>query len=207
MKILALADIHGKESVSYMAQEIYGMEKFDLILIAGDITDFGSGENAREIIDSMPTHVMAVPGNCDPKDVIEGIEKSKATNLHKNKKEYKGYEFVGLGGVNGGFNMGITFSDEFAFQFLKDCKECIFLLHQPPYGILDEVPGGKHIGSLGIKKAVEIARPILMVSGHVHEARGYKKIGDSVFVNPGPAKHGYAAIIDTEGMKVNMLEL
>jgi len=200
MKILALADIHGKESVSYMAQEIYGTEKFDLILIAGDITDFGSGEDAREIIDSMPTQVIAIPGNCAPSDVIEGINKSKAVNLHKNRTEYMGYEFIGLGGVNGGFNMSITFSDDFAFKFLRDCKNCIFLLHQPTYGILDEVPGGEHIGSMGIKRAVEVAKPILVVSGHVHEARGYRKIGDSLFVNPGPAKYGSVTIISTDKM-------
>lgn len=205
MKLLALADIHGKD-ISYMVQEISGMYDFSLILIAGDISNFGPGEVAVEILNSIPGKIMAVPGNCDPPEIIEAIEKSKAINLHLKERQYMGYKFIGLGGVNGGFNMGIKFTDTLARDFLGNCRGCIFLTHQPPFGILDNV-GETHIGSKGIREAVDIAKPILVVSGHVHEARGYEKIRKTLFVNPGPAKDGYASIIDLTAMEVKMLEI
>ncbi len=206
MKILALADIHGHEYIEYMVDEIKSIESFDLVLIAGDITNFGPADVAKRIINSMPKSVFAVPGNCDPPEVIDAIEKSKGTNLHFKTEKFGGLSFAGVGGVSFGFNTGITFSEDRAYQYLSKCKGCVFLLHQPPFGILDDV-GGRHIGSEGIMKAVQKASPILVVSGHVHEARGYKLVNDTLFVNPGPAKEGYASIIDLNRKDVRMLSL
>ncbi len=206
MKLLALADIHGREDVVYMVQELQGLHNFDAILIAGDITNFGPAEFALEILNAMPTRIFAVPGNCDPPEVIQAIEKSRASNLHARASSLGDFKIAGLGGVNGGFNMGITFTDEFARNFLGNCRGCIFLTHQPPFGILDEVPGGKHIGSRGIMDAVRMAKPPLVISGHVHEARGKLITDDTIFINPGPARDGYAAIVDLDAREVIMLE-
>jgi len=205
MRILAIADIHGYDNGIYMLEELKGLYEFDAIFIAGDITNFGPADFAKEFLDSLSSKIFAVPGNCDPKNVIEALEKSKAYNVHKKIVEYKGYKIAGLGGTNGkGFTMGITFSEDEAYKFLSGCKECIFLLHQPPFGILDDV-GNRHIGSKGIRRAVDEASPLLVISGHVHEARGYEIRGDTIFVNPGPLKMGYAALIDLEDRKVTMI--
>ena len=206
MKILALADIHGREDVVYLAQELYGIYNFDLIAIAGDITDYGPWAVAENIIDNMPTRTLAIPGNCDPPEVIDSINNSAGTNLHKRISSVKGYTFAGLGGVNGGFNMGIVFTDDEATSLLSTCSGCIFLVHQPPYGILDTTASGAHLGSMGILRAVQQAKPTLVISGHVHEARGYMKKDDTIFINPGPAKHGYAAIVDLNTGNVELIE-
>ena len=206
MKILAIADIHGFEGASYLIDELYGIYRFDLIMIAGDITNFGGDNFASEFLNGLPTNAFVVPGNCDPPSIINIVEKSKAKNLHKREERYDNLNFVGLGGTNGrGFTMGITFDEDFAFQFLSKHRGSVFLTHQPPYGILDEV-GGRHIGSKGIRRAVDILHPKLVISGHVHEARGYEIKNGTIFVNPGPAKMGYASIIDLEKGKVEMLE-
>jgi hypothetical protein len=48
------------------------------------------------------------------------------------------------------------------------------------------------------------AQPILVVSGHVHEAQGEDKIGSTVLVNTGPAKNGkYARISIDKSIVVN----
>ncbi len=206
MKLLALADVHGRDDVVYMVQEIQGTHDFDAVLVAGDITDFGPPEFAREFLDALPARVFAVPGNCDPPEVIDAIEASRATNVHMKRSILGDIKIAGIGGVNGGFSMGIRFRDDFAASFLGSCRGCIFLTHQPPHGILDEVPGGRHIGSMGIRKAVEIAKPVLVVSGHVHESRGKVITPDTIFVNPGPARDGYAAIVDLDSREVIMLE-
>jgi len=205
MKILALADIHGGEDIVYLAQELYGIYNFDLIAIAGDITNFGPSAVVESIINNMPTHTFAVPGNCDPPEVIDAISNSAGTNLHKHIASIKGYTFAGLGGVNGGFNMGIVFKDAEATSLLGACSGCIFLVHQPPYGILDSTASGAHLGSMGILRAVQKAKPTLVISGHVHEARGYLKKEGTIFINPGPAKHGYAAIVDLDTGNIELI--
>ncbi len=205
LRILAVADVHGYEKAVYMIRELYSRYSPDLIVVAGDITNFGPASFAEKFLNLLPGEVMAIPGNCDPPEVIKAIERSKAINLHKRIVEFRGYKFIGLGGVNGGFNLGIKFDDDFAEKFLGDCKKCVFLLHQPPYGILDDVGGENHIGSLGIRKAVEKAEPIAVISGHVHEARGYKITERTIFVNPGPARMNYASIIDLNKRLVEMI--
>ncbi len=206
MKILALADIHGTWDTVYMIEELDGLYDFDIVMIAGDITNFGPPEFAYKFLNSINKLTLVVPGNCDPPEVIEAVEKSKAVNLHNEMYESSSYKFIGLGGTNGrGFTMGITFSEDYAYSFLRHCKGCIFLTHQPPFGILDDV-GGKHIGSRGIRDAVFEAKPKVVISGHVHEARGYEIINGTIFVNPGPAKMGYAVLLDLEKNRVEMIE-
>ncbi len=206
MKLLAIADIHGSRDALYLIEEFDGIYDFDAVLIAGDITNFGPAQFALDFLNKINKPTFAVPGNCDPPDVIDAIEKSKAVNMHKKDYKFEGLHLIGLGGTNGmGFTMGITFQEDFAYKFLSKCKECIFLLHQPPYGILDDV-GTRHIGSEGIRKAVFDAKPKFVISGHVHEARGYLKTESTLFVNPGPAKSGYAALVDTDNFSVRMLE-
>ncbi len=206
MKILAIADLHGSENGVYLVEELKGLYEFDAILIAGDITNFGPGDFAKRFIDSLGVQVFAVPGNCDPPDVIKAIEESKGINVHRKIVEFNGYRIAGLGGTDGrGFTMGITFSEDFAYHFLGECHGCIFLLHQPSFGILDMV-GNRHIGSKGIRRAVDKASPVLVVSGHVHEARGYEIKDRTIFVNPGPLKMGYAALVDLEKKEVKMIE-
>lgn len=80
--------------------------------------------------------------------------------------------------------------------------DLIFNIHVPPYnsGIdsapeLDEHmrpklgPGGQvmlaPVGSKAVRKAIEAHQPILSLHGHVHEARGFAKIGRSLCLNPG----------------------
>ncbi|MEM3897335.1 MAG: metallophosphoesterase [Nitrososphaerota archaeon] len=81
-------------------------------------------------------------------------------------------------------------------------SDLIFNIHVPPYdsGIdsapeLDEHmrpklgPGGQvmlaPVGSKAVRKAIEVYQPILSLHGHVHEARGFAKIGRSLCLNPG----------------------
>ena len=74
----------------------------------------------------------------------------------------------------------------------------------PFFGILDEIPSGAHVGSPAVKRIVDEFHPILALSGHIHEAIGCKVIDGTTFVNPGPAKEGYCAVIDVSDGKVGV---
>lgn len=81
-------------------------------------------------------------------------------------------------------------------------KRLIFTIHVPPYGSgIDEAPeldeemrpkmgpGGQirtaPVGSLSTRKAIEKYEPLLGLHGHVHEAKGFTRIGRTVCFNPG----------------------
>ena len=84
---------------------------------------------------------------------------------------------------------------------VKDMKNCIFNLHVPPVdsGIdscpkLDEslkpvIAGGEIVmtsgGSSSVRKAIETYQPLLGLHGHIHESKGFLKIGRTLCLNPG----------------------
>ena len=60
------------------------------------------------------------------------------------------------------------------------------MIHDPPYGFFDKIPGFGNIGSQGIRRYLDDAekKPSLVLSGHVHEDQGILKKGKTVFLNP-----------------------
>ena len=100
MNILAVADIHGAQyRLNILLKNI---EKFspDLVIICGDITQFGPGDVALNFLDQIPVKTFAIMGNIDTKDVNEAISNSKAENIEKKKVNKNGISFVGISGVN-----------------------------------------------------------------------------------------------------------
>ena len=64
-----------------------------------------------------------------------------------------------------------------------------------------------HVGSTAIRALVEEYVPKVVLSGHIHEARGIVKEGGTLFMNPGPAKDSYSGVLEMdEGPKAILLE-
>jgi hypothetical protein len=85
---------------------------------------------------------------------------------------------------------------------LKNVEKSIFNIHVPPYGTgidsapeLDEEmrpklgPGGRvkmvSVGSVAVREAILGYQPLLGLHGHIHEARGFVKLGQTLCLNPG----------------------
>ncbi|NIV44611.1 hypothetical protein GWN49_07020, partial [Candidatus Bathyarchaeota archaeon] len=84
---------------------------------------------------------------------------------------------------------------------LQNPSSSIFNFHAPPYQTkLDEAPllddklnpvieGGRVImipvGSKAVKRTIQKYKPFLGLHGHIHEAAGSVKIGETYCVNPG----------------------
>jgi len=72
-------------------------------------------------------------------------------------------------------------------------KVDILVHHQPPYGVLDKVASksvpknwkGKHAGSTVVLDYIRRKQPRYSVCGHIHEAKGTKKIGKTEVYNLG----------------------
>ncbi len=208
LRFLVLSDLHGKIT-HYFIEEILELHKIDGVLILGDITHFGPANIVYGIY-SKKVPIFAIPGNCDPPEILNYFNEAGIVNLHKNTYLFFDLKIVGLGGSD--FNnvtMGMGFSDIEAYDFLsKEINErTILMLHQPPYGIMDEI-NGRHAGNRGIRKAIDERKPFVVMFGHIHENVGKYYNGETLFFNPGPAKDGKYAILKiyNEKAEVNFFE-
>ncbi|MBR4503375.1 MAG: metallophosphoesterase family protein [Candidatus Methanomethylophilaceae archaeon] len=204
MRFLVITDLHQKRAdVGWINEEI-AAHKAEFVLFLGDITNFGTKKLAKEIISKIDSKVYAIPGNCDPLDLPEGI-KDVAVDMHGNAAEVGGYRIVGLGGSNITiFHTAFELEEDELYNGLKKntSEGMILMTHAPSYGILDQIPSGISVGSRAIKRIVDEYHPILALSGHIHEASGIVEQDGTVFVNPGPAKEKKFAVIDIDGGKV-----
>ncbi|TFG59340.1 MAG: YfcE family phosphodiesterase [Spirochaetales bacterium] len=202
--ILALTDLHG--SAAYVRRLEAEIKDADLILVAGDITNFGRRKQAEALLKPLletGVPLFAVSGNCDHSQVEDyltemGINASAGTASIKN---------LNIFGLSGSLTTPVptprTFSEEeFAGLIADETRALsvgelgILLTHQPPFNTaVDAVRSGMHVGSRVIRKFIEDSKPLVCVSGHIHESFGRGTIGTSILVNPGPFHDGRYAVI------------
>lgn len=209
MKFLVISDVHGRERVIDWTNRVCSEIKADGIFVLGDITQFGPPEWAGKFLERLNVPSYAIPGNCDPPEVIECIER-KATSLHGKKVKIAERTVVGLGGSNPTiFHTPFEMQEEEIEEKLKGLMEegAVLVTHTPPFGINDIVPSGRHVGSTAVKNIVERFRPKIVLSGHVHEASGIVRKDGTLFMNPGAAKDARAGILEMgEECEARLLE-
>lgn len=199
MRFLAVTDFHG--NYDKVADILHVAGIVDGTLLAGDLTDFGPAENAKRLIDMLPKPILAVPGNCDPKEIVRIMER-EGVCLHEERITFDGITYVGIGGSNPTpFGTPFELKEEEIKaeleRLLKGTKGPLVLLsHAPPKGNQDRIPGGVHVGSEAV--AQEAPKFKAVICGHIHEDRGISKVGDTIVVNPGTAFDGNAAIVDID---------
>ena len=210
MKILAAADVHGSQ---YRLNIILkNVEKYspDLVVICGDITQFGPGDVAKNFLDQIPVETFAVHGNIDTEDVLKGIDESKATNIHLKRVEKNGMSFIGIGGENP-IPLRTKLSTpgdktENSIGNLVD-ESTVLVSHVPPHGLQDRVFLGMHSGSKELRKMVDECNPRLVLCGHIHENPGVTKTDKTVVVNCSIGKRGGGALIEiNKKIDVKMLD-
>jgi len=205
---MLISDIHGLMKAAEMAGKEALKRDVDIMLIAGDIIHFGRTDEERRIFSHIPVRAVAVPGNCDPPEIVDAME-GNVIDVHGRRAEIEGFCFAGLGASNPlPFSTLFTYSEENIYLILDSvARGCdVLITHTPPMGILDRTTFGHRGGSESIRKVVEENRPALHVFGHIHASPGVEEHDGTVFVNAGPAKNGNAAIIEVEregrGLKV-----
>lgn len=200
MKLLVISDIHGDMTTSDWVNSQSDYHNVDYVLVLGDITDFGPDDVVDRILGPIKKNVYALPGNCDPRSTLEHIS-AVAINMHGKTANLDGHHVAGLGGSNPTiFNTPFELEEDTIYNMLKPISKhgMILMVHAPPYGINDTIPSGAHVGSTSIKRIVDEFEPILVLSGHIHEDYGVKTEGETVYVNPGPAKEGMYAVVEVD---------
>ena len=200
MKFLVVSDLHGNTSVADWVNSVAEEEDADFVLILGDITNFGPKETADKILGSIKKDTYSLPGNCDPHSVLESISKF-SIDMHGKTADIDGFRIVGLGGSNPTpFNTPFEMDEDTIYKMLRPIskKGMILMVHAPPFGVNDMIPAGFNVGSKSIQKIVNEFRPILVLSGHIHEDFGIKHIDGTTFINPGPAQDGMYALVEVD---------
>jgi len=197
MKLYAVADIHGAQHRLNLIVD--NMKKYNpnLVVICGDITQFGPGDQATLFLNQLPGEVYAVPGNIDTTDVYQGITNSKATNLHQQRVTKHHLPFVGIGGDLDAALPELPVAVEGKHVPFIDVvtPESIIVSHVPPFGLQDKVFIGRHIGSKELREIIDEKHPRLVLCGHVHEDPGVTYHNKTVVVNCSMGKRTEGAVI------------
>ena len=198
MNILATADLHGSQYRLNILLKNIETYSPDLVVVCGDITQFGPGEIAKNFLDQIPATTFAIPGNIDTDDVSKAIDKSKATNIDAKRVEKDGIPFVGISGaITRPFSTGEKLLDETS----------VLVSHAPPHGLQDKVFLGMHAGSKELREIIDKYEPRLVLCGHIHEDPGYTKINNTIVVNCSMGKRIEGALVKiNKNITVKMLD-
>jgi len=210
MRIVAFGDIHMSSGEMCNIPEI---ESADLIILNGDLTNYGTRNDAKRILNeilSVNLSVFALIGNLDNYE-INGYLDELNLNLHGQARLFQEKVcLVGIGGSNiTPFRTPTEFSEEelatigeqaysqgLEFKMLSESLHnsripVILVSHAPPHGtLLDRLRNGRHVGSRAIRAIIEKHQPDLCIAGHIHEGKGVDTIGRTTVINPGMFRQG-----------------
>jgi hypothetical protein len=209
VRMLAFTDFHGSDEAFARAKELIRNEKWDCVVVAGDITNYDVELAKRRLtkLAEATVPVFFVPGNMDGPGLSSWPGTDSVGPLHGKSARVDGVFLVGLGGSPPGpFSTPFQIPEERATQLMNQAMagfekgSLVLVSHCPPKNTkLDVVPSGEHAGSVAVRDFIEKFKPALVVSGHVHEAKGIDSIGETILVNTGPAQRGNYAEITLQG--------
>jgi len=202
MKILAFSDLHASITSFKKLQQKIKKYNPDYIFCLGDFTVFEQNiEAVLEKINDFKKPTIVLHGNHEQDVIVKKLCKkhSSLTFMHCKVASINGCTVVvhGGGGFYGG---GKVYGDkrldtdrEFD-KFIRENKtklkgKIILLTHAPPgYTKLDYLKWMKeHRGCASYGSFIRKYKPVLALSGHLHEHFGVKqKLGKTLICNPGP---------------------
>lgn len=204
MRILAASDVHAATDVLVGILDDAG--PVDLVLLGGDLTHFGSPEDAQTVVrlaQSKGARTLAVAGNCDS-PAIDVRLAELGVSLFRRGVAVGPVGFIGLSSMPPWVRTMYHFSEgeladalETGHRQVASSERLVVLSHAPPHGArVDRLWHGRHVGSTALRTFVDRVQPELVVCGHIHEARGIDQLGRATVVNCGPACKGYYALVD-----------
>jgi Icc-related predicted phosphoesterase len=209
MELLALSDIHGAGRMLAKIMDL--SSQIDLILIAGDITDFGSEHELDallSLLERFAGRIAAVPGNCDRQGARERLVE-RGISADGRLFETQGLLIAGSGGSV--MRTGLTPYERHDGELASSLdlalsavdgraaagSPLVVLTHNPP----------RCSGSPALREILDSLEAPLWVCGHIHESRSIELVGKTLVVNPGALIDGHYALISLErdviGWKAN----
>lgn len=199
MEIISFGDIH--EDTTRLRPLKDELENADLVIITGDLTNYNGRKEAKKIIEEIMKYnenILAQLGNLDEPEVDDYLTE-KGINLHRNGFIRDDIGIFGVGGSNPTpFRTPTEFSESEIESFLiegldkvRKAKFKIMVPHTPPKDTkIDVITAGAHVGSQSVRNFILKYKPDISLSGHIHEARGQDRIGDTLIFNAGMFRKG-----------------
>jgi Icc-related predicted phosphoesterase len=208
MKIISFGDVHMATRNLERMGEV--MRDCDLVILSGDLTNFGGPDDARKVLTDVRracSAVLAVPGNLDRLEVIPFLEEDGVA-LHGKGRTIGGIGIFGCGGSNitpFGTPMELSEDEIYStlragYEAVRDVRPLLMICHTPPYDTkCDRIMSGKSVGSMAARRFIEEVKPEVCISGHIHESAGVDEIGPTKILNAGPFKGGGYIVVRAEG--------
>lgn len=200
MNLLAIGDIHCRaDTTDLIATLIDGLDSsYDVMLLAGDLTDNGKVEEAQALVDQLQAisaPILAILGNHDhesgaPEEIAATLRDGGVTVLDGTIYEIGTVGFVGTKGFCGGFDellvqpfgeaplkafirasIDEALALENAITKMAHCERKVVMLHYAPIKatLLGEPPElFPFLGTSWLGDAVDRRGADLIVHGHAH---------------------------------------
>jgi Icc-related predicted phosphoesterase len=206
MRIACITDLHGR--MPALGRILADLGTADLLLLGGDITNFGSPIDAERVLALARTkvpEVWTVTGNCDSA-AIERRLNELGVSLHGRGVIVDGIGLHGLSGIppwkKGMFQLSeeeLAAALESGYAAVRVAARHVLLAHAPPRDTrLDQTVFWQHAGSVAVREFVERTRPALVFCGHIHEGRGIERFGPTTLVNCGHGALGAYALAEID---------
>lgn len=218
MRIVSFGDIHmSLRTIERLAPEL---ERADLTILSGDLTNFGGPDDAEAVLAATRRHaraVLAVSGNLDQPEVI-GFLCRQGVSLHGEARRIGTLGIFGCGGSNfTPFRTPTELSDdeigtllERGYQQIADAPHRLMVCHTPPaHTATDRIYSGQHVGSPRVRAFIEAHQPEVCITGHIHESAGIDHIGRTAVVNAGALRDGGYIVVSlgTGGLTAELKRL
>ncbi len=212
MKIVSFGDVH--MATRNLARMDGVMRDTGLVIISGDLTNFGGVDDARKVLGEVRRacpNVLALAGNLDRPEVFPFLER-EGISLHGKGTVIDGIGIFGCGGSTvTPFNTPSEFPEEEIYDALKrgyeqvrGAKPLLMVCHTPPFDTrCDRILSGKPVGSTAARKFIEEVKPDVCISGHIHESAGVDTIGPTRVLNAGPFKSGGYIVVTRKAAELD----
>lgn len=210
---IAVGDIHEQPG---NLGKIPGISTAKGVLVSGDLTNRGTAGAAREVLSDMRRYnpnVHAVIGNMDTERVLTYLQ-DEGANLHLN--DVKLFDSPRVGAIGVGYSTPTPFATpsevedkqiakwlEQAWDLSMPYDYVVGVIHNPPVdSTTDDLGGGNHVGSSAVRAFIKKHKPVVVITGHIHEAKSLDVIGSTTVINTGMLSHGGYARITVKGGRV-----
>jgi Icc-related predicted phosphoesterase len=211
MRIILFGDIH--EDLGPLPSMKEELAQADLVVVHGDLTNKGGRDRMRAMIEGIREYcgsVLAQPGNMDTGEAARYLDE-EGINLHGTGRRFEGIGVFGAGGSNPTpFGTPTEYSEDEiaatlrrAYDQVSDTRIKVLAAHAPPRGTAVDRAGEEHVGSAAVREFIEREHPAICVCGHIHDAMGEERLGETRILNTGLFAKGGYAIVAIEGDHVS----
>src|SRR5713101_8549953 len=163
MKIISFGDVHmATRNLDRMGEV---MRDCDLVILSGDLTNFGGVDDARKVITDVRRacpSVLALPGNLDKREVIPFLE-NEGIALHGKGLVIDGIGIFGCGGSNitpFGTPTELTEDEIYeklcaGYDMVRNARPLLMICHTPPFETkCDRIMSGVAVGSTAARRFI-----------------------------------------------------